>query len=128
MKGNCNKGNVSTPNMKLKRLIGNQMKTYNLDEYNTSKLNYKTENECDNLYLLDKKEVIRKIHSVLTYKMENNQIGCINRDENAVNNMIKIVKYYLENKKRPDKYNRTTKGSNPLHKDTIVGQVLPSLL
>jgi hypothetical protein len=128
MKGNCNKGNVSTPNMKLKRLIGNQMKTYNLDEYNTSKLNYKTENECDNLYLLDKKEVIKKIHSVLTYKMKNNQIGCINRDENAVNNMIKIVKYYLENKKRPDKYNRTTKGSNPLHKDTIVGQVLPSLL
>jgi hypothetical protein len=60
--------------------------------------------------------------------MENNQIGCINRDENAVNNMIKIVKYYLENKKRPDKYNITTKGSNPLHKDTIVGQVLPCLL
>ena len=36
--------------------------------------------------------------------MENGQIGRINHDKNAVNNMIKIVKYYLENKKRPIKY------------------------
>jgi hypothetical protein len=46
--------------------------------------------------------------------MENGQIGCINRDKNAVNNMIKIVKYYLENKKRPTKYCREQpKGVNP---------------
>jgi hypothetical protein len=47
--------------------------------------------------------------------MENGQIGCINRDKNAVNNMIKIVKYYLENKKRPIKYCRSfePKGTNP---------------
>ena len=89
MKGNCNKGNVSTPNMRLKRLMGIQMKTYNLDEYNTSKLNYKTEEKCENLYQHDKKGIIRKIHSVLTYQMENKQIGCINRDKNAVYNMEK---------------------------------------
>ena len=69
MKGNCNKGNISTPNIRLKRLIGQQIKTYNLDEYNTSKLNYKTETLCENLYLPDKKGVISKIHSVLTYQM-----------------------------------------------------------
>jgi len=127
MKGNYNKGNVSTPNIRLKRLIGTQMKTYNLDEYNTSKLNYKTEEVCENLYLPDKKEVMRKLHSVLTYKMENNQIGCINRDKNAVNNMEKIVKYYLIHKERPKKYCRTTKGTNPSgerDKINVQGQVV----
>jgi hypothetical protein len=129
MKGNCNKGNLSTPNMKLKRLIGEQMKTYNLDEYNTSKLNYKTEEKCENLYQPDKKKVIRKIHSVLTYQMENKQIGCINRDKNAVYNMEKIVNYYLLYKKRPERYCRTIKGINPLEQDInkVQGQVIPCL-
>jgi hypothetical protein len=54
--------------------------------------------------------------------MENNQIGCINRDENAVNNMIKIVEYFLVYKRRPLNYCRNQiKGINPL------GQVVPSL-
>ena len=129
MKGNCNKGNLSTPNIKLKRLIGEQMKTYNLDEYNTSKLNYKTEEKCENLYQPDKKGVIRKLHSVLTYQMENKQIGCINRDKNAVNNMEKIVNYYLLYKKRPERYCRTIKGINSSEQDTnkVQGQVLPCL-
>lgn len=72
----------------------------------TSKLNHKTEEVCENLYLPDAKGVIRKLHSVLTYKMENRQIGCINRDENAVNNMIKIVNHYLDKKERLLKYRR----------------------
>ena len=129
MKGNCNKENISTPNMRLKRLIGTQIKTYNLDEYNTSKLNYKTEEKCENLYQPDKKGIIRKIHSVLTYQMENKQIGCINRDKNAVYNMEKIVNYYLLYKKRPERYCRTIKGINPSEQDKIKvqGQVLPCL-
>jgi hypothetical protein len=40
---------------------------------------------------------------------ENNRIGCINRDKNAVNNMIKIVKSFLINKIRPEKYRRDYK-------------------
>ena len=105
-KTNCHKGNISTPNNRLKRLLGKQMKLYNLDEFRTSKLNHKTEEACKNLYLPDSKGKSRKLHSVLTYKMENKQIGCINRDENAVNNMIKIVNYYLDKKERPLKYKR----------------------
>jgi hypothetical protein len=105
-KTNCHKGNISTPNNRLKRLIGKQIKLYNLDEFRTSKLNHKTEEVCENLYLPDANEVIRKLHSVLTYKMENGQIGCINRDENAVNNMIKIVNHYLDKKERLLKYRR----------------------
>ena len=129
MKGKCHKGNLSTPNVRFKKLIGNNMKTYNLDEYNTSKLNYKTETLCENLYLHDKKGVPRKIHSVLTYKMENKQSGCINRDKNAVCNMVKIVNYYLLYKKRLENYCRTTKDKNLSEQDTIKvqGQVLSYL-
>jgi len=82
------------------------MKVYNLDEFITSKLNRKTKEVWENLYLPDANGVIRKLHSVLTYKMENGQIGCIKRDENAVNNMIKIVNHYLDKKERLLKYKR----------------------
>jgi hypothetical protein len=37
------KGNLSTPNIGLKRKLGKQITVYNLDEYKTSKLNYKSE-------------------------------------------------------------------------------------
>ena len=72
----------------------------------TSCLHYKTEERCENLYLPDKKGTVRKIHSVLTYEAENKRLGCINRDNNAVNNMIKIVKSYLKDKTRPERYCR----------------------
>ena len=36
-------------------------------------------------------------------------MGCINRDENSVNNMIKIVNYYLLYKDRPSKFKRSFK-------------------
>jgi hypothetical protein len=125
-KTNCHKGNISTPNNRLKRLIGKQMKLYNLDEFRTSKLNHKTEEVCENLYLSDLKGKSRKLHSVLTYKMENEQIGCINRDDNAVNNMIKIVNHYLEKKERPLKYRRNydlekQKVITPIKNDTKIG-------
>jgi hypothetical protein len=50
----------------------------------TSCLSYNTEEVCENLYLKfkkDPKQKERKIHSILTYKMENNRNGCINRDK-----------------------------------------------
>ena len=84
-------------------------KIYNLDEFRTSCLNYKTESKCENLYLPDKKGTERKIHSILRYQTESNRMGCINRDENAVNNMIKIIKSYLIDKTRPEKYRRSYK-------------------
>jgi len=98
------KGKMSTPNLGLKRKLGEYFTVYTLDEFRTSCLNYKTEEKCENLYLPDKKGVIRSIHSILTYQTENNRMGCINRDENATNNMIKLVNYYLKNKDRPQKF------------------------
>ena len=59
------------------------------------------------IYILpDTNGVIRKLYFVLTHKIENGQMGCINRDENTVNNMIKIVNHYLDKKERPLKYRR----------------------
>ena len=119
LKGNCKKGNISTPSTRYKKLLKDNFKMYNIDEFRTSKLHYKTEEECSNLYHIDNNKIkekrkIRKIHAVLTFKMENQQSGCINRDENAVNNMIKIVENQIKYKERPLKYRRDTvpKGSN----------------
>ena len=120
-KGCCKKGNISTHNIAIKRLIQNNFKMYNLDEFRTSKLHYITEEPCDNLYIMDNNEdklkiKERKLHSVLTYKMENKQSGCINRDENAVNNMIKIVNHHIKYKERPLRYKRSfnlIKDNNP---------------
>ena len=85
---------------------------YNLDEFRTSCLNYKTEEKCENIYLPDKKGKERKIHSILTYQTESKRMGCINRDKNAVNNMVKIINYYLKNKSRPEKFRRDYKFPN----------------
>ena len=119
---------ISTPNLGLKKKLAEQMKVYNFDEFRTSKLNYKTEEIGEHLSYTDKTGTIRELHSVLTYQTEKGSKGCINRDENSVNNMIKIVKYYLEHKKRPIKYtreydldNKKIKDSNPLEGKEIQG-------
>lgn len=36
-------------------------------------------------------------------------MGCINRDKNAVNNMVKIVNSFLKDKTRPEKFRRDYK-------------------
>ena len=41
--------------------------------------------------------------------MENNRLGCINRDKNSVNNMKKIVKHYFATGQRPNRYCRNVK-------------------
>jgi hypothetical protein len=104
---------ISTPNTGLKRKLADNFTVYNIDEFRTSKLNYKTEEVSGNLSLPNKKKEVREIHSILTYKTENGRQGCINRDENAVNNMIKIVESYLKDKKRPEKYTRSYKFPDP---------------
>lgn len=97
---------ISTPMIGIKRKIKEKFPVYNLDEFRTSCLNYKTEELCQNIYLPDKKGKLRKIHAILTYQMENKRYGCINRDWNSVKNMKKIVDYWFENKERPIKFRR----------------------
>jgi hypothetical protein len=71
-----------------KRKVNERFEIYNLDEFRTSCINNKTNTLCENLYIPDKKNILQKIHSVLTYQMENKWNGCINRDWNSV----KIIK------------------------------------
>ena len=97
---------ISTPNLSLKRKLQERFKVYDIDEYRTSCLNYKTEELCKNLYLPDKKNTERNMHSILTYKMENKRNGCINRDKNGCKNIQKNFNYYMEYNKRPEKYKR----------------------
>ena len=103
---------ISTPNLSLKRKLKEHFQLYNIDEFRTSCLSYKTEEVCDNLYLKfkkDPKQKLRKIHSILTYKMENKRIGCINRDKNGCKNIQKIFNSYIETGERPEKYRREYK-------------------
>ncbi|AYV77714.1 MAG: hypothetical protein Edafosvirus1_45 [Edafosvirus sp.] len=119
---------ISVPGASLRRLLKENFRMYMINEYNTSKLNYKTEEETKNLIISKERRVpkynkkkmeevkvhnerlneedreLKRIHSVLTYKMENNRMGCINRDINSVKNMRKITKHILERGERPEKY------------------------
>ena len=98
---------MSTPGIGIKRKIAERFKTYNIDEFRTSCLNYKTEERCENMYLpTGKDKKLRKIHAILTYQVENGRQACINRDKNAVLNMKKIVEHYFEKGERPYNYRR----------------------
>jgi len=48
----------------------------------------------------------RKIHSILTYKMENNRLGYIDSDKNGCKNIQKVFEYYMKNNERPENYRR----------------------
>ena len=100
---------ISTPNLTLKRKLQEIFKVYDIDEFRTSCLSYKTEEVCENLYLKFKKDLKqkeRKMHSILTYQMENNRKGCINRDKNGCKNIQKVFNCYMETGERPEKYRR----------------------
>ena len=109
---------ISTPNISLKRKLAKRFKVYNVDEYKTSCINYKTYGRNENIYLPDKEGTYRKIHKILTYKQSNGRLGCINRDINGVCNIREIVNHYLRTGKRKEEFRREKekKVSNPLLK------------
>jgi hypothetical protein len=92
---------ISVPGVGLRRMLGQHFRLYLIDEYRTSCLSHVGEERCENLYFRG-----RKIHSVLTYQTESKRMGCINRDENATYNMMKIVRQYLKDGSRPERYRR----------------------
>ena len=111
---------ISTPNLGIKRKLKERFKIFNIDEYRTSCLHHKTEERCKNLYLPDRKGKLRKLHSVLTFKMENNRKGCINRDYNGCMNIRKLFNAHMNNEPRPQKYCRgyKLKTANPKKLDS----------
>ena len=106
------KNTISTPGIGFIRKLAKHFTVYMIDEFRTSCLGYVKEDRCNNLYITDDEGIKRKIYSVLTYQMNNNRYGIINRDKNAVNNMKKITNSYLNNKERPIRYRHETKIDN----------------
>jgi hypothetical protein len=46
------------------------------------------------------------MHSILTFKMENNRLGCINRDKNGCQNIKKLFNNYINTGTIPERYRR----------------------
>jgi hypothetical protein len=70
---------ISTSNIRIKRKLSERFKVFSIDEFRTSSLNYKTHAKVDNLWLpgtYNKYHKYHKKHSILTFKMENNRLGC----------------------------------------------------
>ena len=120
----CRLKYISTPNVALKRKLKEHFTIYNIEEFRTSCLSYRNEEYVKHLYISDKNGKSRKLHSVLTLQVEDsrivcndgikktvnfNHLGCINRDENAVNNMIKIVESQINFNCRPLRFRRDQK-------------------
>jgi hypothetical protein len=123
-RNSCIKG-ISTPNIGMKRLLKKRFEVYLIDEFNTSKINHETHKEQEHLKIsVDVKQdgkiikKVREIYSVLTYQMRNKRIGCINRDFNAVLNMMHIVKSYVNGEKRPEYLQRQPKDLTKIKKST----------
>jgi len=114
---------ISTPNISVKRKLKERFKVYNIDEYRTSCLHHKTEDKVENLYLPDKQKKLRKLHSVLTFKMENKRKGCINRDYNGCMNIRKLFHCFIKDGTRPQRYSRgyEIKTTNPCNEVSKLG-------
>lgn len=69
---------------------------------------------------------MQKKHAIQTCKMLDNQMYCINRDHNAVNNMIRIVHDFLNNLPRPLRFHRsyklpeTIQDTNPIRATSLI--------
>jgi len=129
------KGNTPSKGVSLKRTIAQSLNVYSIDEYNTSRIHNKTKEKCGHMktFLPRKGDYSRKsgyarcsVHTILTYKMlkdgkiehhnaKNPKIpllGNINRDNNAVRNMKRIVDAWNNGDKRPMELSRP-KTNNP---------------
>lgn len=108
------RGVIPCPGVGLKRRIAKQFKVYNLDEFRTSCLNYKTEERCSQLRVRDWEGKRVSVHSILTYKTENSRHGCIGRYLNAVRNMCKLVNHWLATGERLPNFKRSTTVPHPI--------------
>ncbi len=97
---------MSTPGIGMRRLMRSIGPVFLIDEFRTSMYRQDNKEKLKNL-LLDFNNHKREIHSVLTYQMSNRRLGCINRDKNAVKNMLQIVDSLIKTGNRPDIFNRT---------------------
>lgn len=109
---------ISTPNKGLKRLLKKHFQLYQMDEFRTSCLDYRTTDNNlirnENCKVNLKNGGSKKIHSVLVSKILNRSSGCYitsyqQRDKNSVKNIKKIIKQYFQDGTRPYWYRRDIK-------------------
>jgi hypothetical protein len=109
-------GGLSTPRNGIKRELDKNFEVYLIDEFNTSKINYKTNEEMNKLIInkiMNDEKESHELYSVFTYKMSKGKLGCINRDYNAVLNIENIVNSLLDVGVRPEKFRRESKEIKP---------------
>ena len=92
-----NRGNlkyISTPNIGMKRLLSKRFKVYLIDEYNTSKLSYKTEEKCENLVVKIKpKDNTKEIEKLSELNIEQIKIiSELKKVKSNIKNLITINK------------------------------------
>lgn len=125
---------ISTPTSGLKKKLSERFQLVMIDEFRTSKIYHKDNQECGHLQInkgkkeeikvihiktkkhIKIKKIINKgqinedkniktttklIHAVLTFKMKNKVIGCINRDRNAVLNFERITTSLIDKGIKP---------------------------
>ena len=135
-----NKSNIksiSTPNKKYLKLLSKNFPTIKLNEFRTSIIDNKTEIKCENLKTeinykklniksVNKLEKLKKEnknkykkllkskknHKILTCKTSEKFKKYINRDKNAVKNMLKIVSSYIKINIKPKTFVLGTKICN----------------
>ena len=100
---------ISTPNISLKRKLRERFKVYNIDEFRSSCLNYKTHEKVSNLSLPGKNNKYYEKHSILTFKMENNRLGCLDRDKNGCQNIKTLFNSYMAQGTIPEVFKRSYK-------------------
>ena len=110
---------ISAPSMGIKRLLKKRFEVYLIDEYNTSQIHHKTGEKMKHhkimmSYQKDGKEIkySKEMYSILTFKTSNGN-GCINRDINAVKNMLRIIEGEINETGRPVNLQRIKKSVNP---------------
>jgi hypothetical protein len=99
------RGFISTPGIGLKRKLREQFMVYDVDEHRTSCVHHETKERCENLRL-EYNGRTRELHAVLTYKMERQRMGCINRDKNGCKNMMRLVEARRRGEERPEELKR----------------------
>jgi hypothetical protein len=90
---------ISTPRMGMTKLLARRFEVLLINEFNTSKLYWKTEGSTKKLKMpktYTKKDgtvcvIEKEINSLLTFQMSDKKYGIINRDYNATKNMYKIT-------------------------------------
>jgi hypothetical protein len=100
---------ISTPNIRIKRKLSERFKVFNIDEFRTSCLNYKTYEKVNNLWLIGDDNKYHKKHSILTFKMENKRLGCLDRDKNGCQNIKMLFNSYMTLGTIPEVFKRSYK-------------------